>query len=403
MMNNEPDSPPANTNSLSSLDFWDYSIELECLEGNQDLQLAAELGKTLLERNKELETTLKQHQNVIDDQAQEIEYLTKQTVALREVNDSRFRIYEQLEVSIHDLERANHRLVLENAAEKKIIKNLNVTIDGLETKVEELQSTIDDLTMQLDLLKRKSQRTFEVSTPSNYKELVVSPDSSAIIDEECNVKRIELQYPSSTEPKSSSESKADVTPQTIDELDAEGDMEQVTQLLSQLSKMRSQCTRDERRITELEEQLSTLVQQNQSLENQVIQLSHKGDDLNMKSMHEELTSLEEVRQGLMCSRCLRSVVQNDDEIPEHDDSSILDDPMELQFHSSFSMDVQDNRLEEILRKDLSILWISPTMNLVTLLFDLCLYLKDSYLVPLLSKPLKIPFILFHYCLKHKLQ
>lgn len=113
--------------------------------------------------------------------------------------------------------------------------------------------------------------------------------------QECNVKRIELQYPSSTEPKSSSESKADVTPQTIDELDAEGDMEQVTQLLSQLSKMRSQCTRDERRITELEEQLSTLVQQNQSLENQVIQLSHKGDDLNMKSMHEELTSLEEVR------------------------------------------------------------------------------------------------------------
>lgn len=38
-----------------------------------DLQLAAELGKTLLERNKELEISLKQHQNVIDDQAQEIE------------------------------------------------------------------------------------------------------------------------------------------------------------------------------------------------------------------------------------------------------------------------------------------------------------------------------------------
>lgn len=38
-----------------------------------DLQLAAELGKTLLERNKELETSLKQHQNVLEDQAQEIE------------------------------------------------------------------------------------------------------------------------------------------------------------------------------------------------------------------------------------------------------------------------------------------------------------------------------------------
>lgn len=38
-----------------------------------DLQLAAELGKTLLERNKELETALKQHQNVIEEQTQEIE------------------------------------------------------------------------------------------------------------------------------------------------------------------------------------------------------------------------------------------------------------------------------------------------------------------------------------------
>lgn len=38
-----------------------------------DLQLAAELGKTLLERNRELEGSLKQQQAVIDDQRQEIE------------------------------------------------------------------------------------------------------------------------------------------------------------------------------------------------------------------------------------------------------------------------------------------------------------------------------------------
>jgi hypothetical protein len=38
-----------------------------------DLQLAAELGKTLLERNKELENSLKQYQNIIEDQTQEIE------------------------------------------------------------------------------------------------------------------------------------------------------------------------------------------------------------------------------------------------------------------------------------------------------------------------------------------
>lgn len=41
-----------------------------------DLQLAAELGKTLLERNKELESTIKQQQIIIDDQSQEIEVST---------------------------------------------------------------------------------------------------------------------------------------------------------------------------------------------------------------------------------------------------------------------------------------------------------------------------------------
>ena len=38
-----------------------------------DLQLAAELGKTLLERNKELEGSIKDQQAVIEDQSQEIE------------------------------------------------------------------------------------------------------------------------------------------------------------------------------------------------------------------------------------------------------------------------------------------------------------------------------------------
>ena len=40
---------------------------------SSDLQLAAELGKTLLERNKELELSLKHQQSVIDDQNMEIE------------------------------------------------------------------------------------------------------------------------------------------------------------------------------------------------------------------------------------------------------------------------------------------------------------------------------------------
>ena len=40
-----------------------------------DLQLAAELGKTLLERNKELENIIKAHQSTVEEQAQEIEVI----------------------------------------------------------------------------------------------------------------------------------------------------------------------------------------------------------------------------------------------------------------------------------------------------------------------------------------
>ena len=50
------------------------------------------------------------------------QYLTKQTATLRDVNDSRVKIYEQLEVSIAELETANKKLVDENLSDKVKIK-----------------------------------------------------------------------------------------------------------------------------------------------------------------------------------------------------------------------------------------------------------------------------------------
>lgn len=51
-----------------------------------------------------------------------LQYLTKQTTALREVNESRLRSYESLEASINDLEKNNIRLQNENATLKKVNK-----------------------------------------------------------------------------------------------------------------------------------------------------------------------------------------------------------------------------------------------------------------------------------------
>ncbi|XP_010773044.1 LOW QUALITY PROTEIN: cerebellar degeneration-related protein 2-like [Notothenia coriiceps] len=80
----------------------------------QDLHLAAELGKTLLERNKELEDALQQMYINNDDQVQEIEYLSKQLETLREMNEQHAKVYEQLDVTARELEITNEKLVLES-------------------------------------------------------------------------------------------------------------------------------------------------------------------------------------------------------------------------------------------------------------------------------------------------
>ncbi|KAK9882652.1 hypothetical protein WA026_022518 [Henosepilachna vigintioctopunctata] len=351
------------TSSLS-LECWDYSVELEYLQGNQDLQLAAELGKTLLERNKELENALKHSQSTVEDQLLEIEYLSKQSAALREVNDSRLRIYEQLEVSIHELEHANHRLVLENAAEKKHVKSLGLTIDSLETKNEELLSTIDDLRLQIDILKKKLRRSSETVTP------LASPNVVVLRHVADDIRSTQSSISESSTPlknngatsKPNSENKTDNAASSFvdefllpdDDCQNSDNIEEISTLLGQLRESKTQCAKEQRKVTELEEQLRTITQQNESLENQIIKLHHKDEEV--KSVQEELSLLEEVRNGQTCSRCLRNMEsperQREDtdkasectqNLPEDDDSSILDELMTAspRFVSAYSINVQD--------------------------------------------------------------
>ncbi|CAG4908343.1 unnamed protein product [Colias eurytheme] len=277
-------------NGLNSLDLWDYTVELECLQGTEDLQLAAELGKTLLERNKELETALRQHQNVIEDQAQEIEYLTKQTVALREVNDSRLRIYEQLEVSIQDLERANHRLAVDHAADKKHIKTLCGNIETLESKCEELQKTVDDLNGQLELFRRRSERKPESEKPKEKEQKPADTTANAIAIKKPETNGTPLKA---------------IAP--LPELTKED--EDLLRLSDELRENKVAFAQEHRRVTELEEQLASVIQENNRLQEQVRNWRLREDE--PKSMHEEFAILEEVRQGQLCIRCLRGIERDD--------------------------------------------------------------------------------------------
>lgn len=76
-------------------------------------------------------------------------------------------------------------------------------------------------------------------------------------------------------------------------LDTEDSNEEISQLLSQLRVTTTLYSREQRKVTDLEEQLARIVQQNQALEDQLVQMHIKDEE--GKSMHEELTTLEEVR------------------------------------------------------------------------------------------------------------
>uniref|UniRef100_A0A8C5C6K4 Cerebellar degeneration-related protein 2-like n=1 Tax=Gadus morhua TaxID=8049 RepID=A0A8C5C6K4_GADMO len=142
-----------------------------------DLHLAAELGKTLLERNKELEDSL-QHMYIInEDQAQEIEYLAKQLEVLRDVNEQHAKVYEQLDVTARALEITNEKLLLESKASHQKIHRLTGTTEALQAQVDGLSGRVEELRTleELRVRREKKERRKTVSSFPCLKELCTAP------------------------------------------------------------------------------------------------------------------------------------------------------------------------------------------------------------------------------------
>ncbi|XP_032444538.1 cerebellar degeneration-related protein 2 isoform X2 [Xiphophorus hellerii] len=151
-------------------DSWYNQQDLE-----DDLHLAAELGKTLLDRNHDLEQALQQMYSTNQDQLQEIEYLTKQVELLRQMNDQHAKLYEQLDMAARDVEESNHRLVQDNRLAQTKINSLTDTIEALQTLLEDLQTQMDKLkAAQAERNKRElaeQRRGFSAQSVSCLKEL----------------------------------------------------------------------------------------------------------------------------------------------------------------------------------------------------------------------------------------
>lgn len=73
--------------------------------------------------------------------------------------------------------------------------------------------------------------------------------------------------------------------------------------MTELEDTKQQYVNEHLMVSELEHQLAVLAQDNQNLQSRLVQANTLDE---MKSVHEELSFLEEVRQGQMCTRCLKN-------------------------------------------------------------------------------------------------
>lgn len=238
-----------------------------------DLQLAAEIGKALLERNKELERETIQLQSINGEQALEIDYLTKQLEALRQVNDSRMRIYEELDKNVQELEKNNQRLITDARAGKHRIETLLESLSGMEIKNEELQQKVDEM-VTTERQREKAERRKTMSVPSLHE---INYDDF---------------FPTSFPCWSNNQYKQGLH---LNPYETE-----IRKLQDTVRKLRVQETIEKRKREEFEIEVAVMIEDNQNLEAKVEELERRLMDTN--KLEAELKQLQ-LRSEKICRRC----------------------------------------------------------------------------------------------------
>jgi len=304
--------------SLCSLQSYTHTAAY--LQEESDLQLAAELGKTLLERNKELELSLKHQQGVIEDQSLEIEYLTKQTAALREVNESRLKIYEQLEVGMVELEAGNSRLREEAGQDRERARSLGLTVNLLEQRCEELQRQLDQARLHTRLASRESsietrqetrqearRDSREVLQAAREEEVNTFPSSFRQQREGVELPGLQRVSPGPAESgycSACTDSLGSLGAGQEAGLELQLAQEEVTSLAAQLERLQTSALQAERRAKELEDQVSCLLSENAGLVQQQLELvrtQQQRPTRQASTVLQEVTAAVATRRS--CSKC----------------------------------------------------------------------------------------------------
>ncbi|KAM9780486.1 LOW QUALITY PROTEIN: cerebellar degeneration-related protein 2-like [Neosynchiropus ocellatus] len=240
----------------------------------QDLHLAAELGKTLLERNKDLEDSLQQMYINNEEQAQEMEYLSKQLEMLREMNEQHAKVYEQLDVTARELEITNEKLVLESKTSQQKIDRLTVTMETLQDQVDTLTARVEELKTleELRVHREKKDRRKTVHSFPCLKEL-------------CSAPRYEdgflLANPGSVD--------------LAERLPAEEENERLRDVVSSL---RSAMATERSRREGAERECASVLQEFERLEQHL--LGAEGCQLRVQELEAELQEMQQLRRSRVC-------------------------------------------------------------------------------------------------------
>lgn len=266
-----------------------------------DLQLAAELGKTLLERNKDLEAQLKYSQHVQLEQSREIDLLTKQLEVLRNVNDSRMRIYEEVDRNLQELEKTNKKFRKEIRADKERIKGLTATVDTLEVKCAELNAKLEELKASEKKRRKHEQKRSWNSVPS----LVDSSDYKEI--------RNNFDYLGFPAVFQSLDKKSSGT----------ADSERLHQMKETLREVRLELAKEQRKREDAESQVAMLYKENKDLRTRIERLEKDQEEMTASEHELYPADLYARSAQIVCRSCHRGAASDtssiaDPELLEHD-------------------------------------------------------------------------------------
>ncbi|XP_017775145.1 PREDICTED: uncharacterized protein LOC108561630 [Nicrophorus vespilloides] len=172
-------------------------------EGVSYIEIAAEIGNLLLERNENLLLKLQTYEDKLLDKDMKITMLTKQSVSLQQINEMQWRDCDQLENNCRSLQEINEELNVENKNKNKDIVNLKNNIRNLEMLSENYKAKISILHEKLRKSEIKvvyEEKVVEVVRPCNinlddYVRSEVVDEYKNIIEHlETDLKNILIKY-----------------------------------------------------------------------------------------------------------------------------------------------------------------------------------------------------------------